>query len=246
MNAELAEICGIHAGDGYLRNSPGSELDISGNVQEKEYYDNHVIPLFSDYFDIDITPKFFKGRNTYGFVIRDRKIVEEMHKMGFPYGAKSLIVRVPKAILIADEGAKTSFLRGLFDTDGCLTFDKRYKGKYRKFKLTYHYYPRIMLGTVSKPLFEGIKTLLEELEFGFKTYLYKGTGKCNDCHRVWIYGNTNLERWINEIGPKNNMKRLRYDIWKEHGFCPPNLTLQDMKDIINKHKSPIKFYGPVA
>ena len=38
LSPELAEICGIHAGDGYLRsNEHRIELDISGNVEEKEY-----------------------------------------------------------------------------------------------------------------------------------------------------------------------------------------------------------------
>ncbi|MDP2906846.1 MAG: hypothetical protein Q8O03_02800 [Nanoarchaeota archaeon] len=47
LNSETAEICGIHAGDGYLRNDGRRrELDISGNVEEQTYYDNHVIPLF--------------------------------------------------------------------------------------------------------------------------------------------------------------------------------------------------------
>ena len=49
----LAEICGIHAGDGYLRGGEGNsrwELDISGSVEEKEYYDLHVKRLFEKVF----------------------------------------------------------------------------------------------------------------------------------------------------------------------------------------------------
>lgn len=50
INIELAEICGIHVGDGYLRNDGRRrEFDISGSIEEKEYYDWHVIPLFKKF-----------------------------------------------------------------------------------------------------------------------------------------------------------------------------------------------------
>ena len=74
---KIAEICGIHAGDGYLRNDGRRvEWDISGNIEEKNYYDKEVIPLFNKIFDLNIKGRFFKGRNTYGFVIRNKKIIE--------------------------------------------------------------------------------------------------------------------------------------------------------------------------
>lgn len=40
LNVELAEVCGIHAGDGYMRAREGNkgEVDISGGVEEREYY----------------------------------------------------------------------------------------------------------------------------------------------------------------------------------------------------------------
>lgn len=100
MSPDLAEICGIHAGDGYLRNQGHHrELDISGNVEEKEYYDSHVVPLFERFFGLRIVARFFPGRNTYGFVVRDKAVIEFMHSMGFPYGEKSKTVRIPSFIL---------------------------------------------------------------------------------------------------------------------------------------------------
>ena len=65
LSENLAEICGIHAGDGYLRNDGKRiELDISGNMEEKEFYDKHVIPLFSKFFKMKIKGKYFYSRNT--------------------------------------------------------------------------------------------------------------------------------------------------------------------------------------
>ena len=58
ISLELAEICGIHAGDGYLRNRGNKiELDITGNLEEKEYYDEHVIPLFNKFFGLNLIAK---------------------------------------------------------------------------------------------------------------------------------------------------------------------------------------------
>ena len=51
ITPELAEIFGIHVGDGYLRyHGRTKELDISGSYEEKSYYDNHMIPLFNKTF----------------------------------------------------------------------------------------------------------------------------------------------------------------------------------------------------
>ena len=55
ITQELAEICGIHAGDGYLRIRGGKiELDLTGHVEEKEYYDEHVVLLFNRLFGLNL------------------------------------------------------------------------------------------------------------------------------------------------------------------------------------------------
>ena len=65
ISLELAELCGIHAGDGYLRDDgQRRELDLSGNVEEKEYYEGHIIPLLKKEFKININGKEFPSRNT--------------------------------------------------------------------------------------------------------------------------------------------------------------------------------------
>ena len=141
ITPELAEIAGIHAGDGYLRyEGKRKELDISGGYEEKGYYDNHVIPLFNNVFDLTIRGKFFPSRGTYGFVVRDKNVLKIFEKLFFPSGSKSVSVKVPSIILSGDFSIITSFLRGFFDTDGCLTFRNRHgAGSYSEFKKTYHY-----------------------------------------------------------------------------------------------------------
>jgi len=61
LTPEIAEICGIHAGDGHLRKK-GNEFELSGSFEEREYYDSHVIPLFNKVFNLQIKGKFFPSK----------------------------------------------------------------------------------------------------------------------------------------------------------------------------------------
>lgn len=66
LTSELAEICGIHAGDGHLRKN-GKEFEISGNYEEKEYYNEYMIPLFKKVYQIKIKGQFFKSKKNVWF-----------------------------------------------------------------------------------------------------------------------------------------------------------------------------------
>lgn len=234
---DLAEVCGIHAGDGYLRNKNYKrELDISGSVEEKPYYDAHVVPLFSRVFGIEIKGRMFSSRGTYGFVIRNRKVVETMHELGFPYGKKSLIVRIPKFVLeTRNPQIKSAFLRGFFDTDGCLYFVKRSSGKYSKFKMTHHYYPHLSLVSVSKNLIDDLRSLLKNLGIhcGFRKYVSKKKNE-NISYTLSILGNTYLEKWMTLININNPLKSSRYKLWKKYGHCPSNTTFEERLLMLNE------------
>ncbi len=251
ITPELAEICGIHAGDGYLRNDGKRvELDISGHIcEDRRYYDEQVVPLFSRVFKIKLSPRPFPARRTYGFVIRDRDIVRYFHEfLSFPFGKKTYVVRCPNVIIQSmDEGIYSSFLRGFFDTDGCLNFKKTY-GTYKNmtFKRTHHTYPRITFSTVSKNLMMDLMEMLDFLDIKYRVYAIIPP-KENEAPRfmAWIRGKKMLGKWIEKIGFKNPVQITRYKIWKIFGFCPPNITLNERVQILKAGKDRIKL-GPVA
>jgi hypothetical protein len=93
ISLDLAEICGIHAGDGYmrLREKNNGEVSISGNFEEKDYYDNYIIPLFNKVFNLNIKGRYF-SRNSYGLVSYGRDVREALISLGFPLGKKFWIV----------------------------------------------------------------------------------------------------------------------------------------------------------
>tara|TARA_B100001971_G_C18141296_1_gene510518 strand:+ start:262 stop:1041 length:780 start_codon:yes stop_codon:yes gene_type:complete len=247
ISPEIAEICGIHAGDGYLRNDgQRREWDISGAIEEREYYDRHVIPLFNKVFKLHIKGRFFPSRYTYGFVIRDRKTIEFAHDMlGFPYGNKTLKVEVPSFIL-KDISLMTYFLRGYFDTDGHLGFAKRY-GLYSEFKRTRHCYPRLMFTTVSYPLSRHLQNMFKIMEFNFVSYTYRPKKRSENLkYRFDINGVNNLRRWLDLIGIKNPTKYSRFLVWAKYGFCPVGTTCIQRRNILKGELLPSVFYGPIV
>ncbi len=251
ITPELAEIIGIYSGDGYLRFiGSRKELDISGNYEEKDYYDTHVIPLFSKFFNVPVKGQFFHSRRTYGFVIRERKVLEIFKELGFISGNKSLSIRILDEIKYSkDITIITSFLRGYFDTDGCLTFRNRRGDKnYNEFKRKYHYHPRIELTSVSKNLIIDVELLLKRL--GFRNYMcvkIPKNKKWNINYTLTMMGEENLLKWMKLIGTKNTSRMSRYLIWQKYGFLPPYTTFEQRINILDGKKDSSELYsGPVV
>lgn len=233
-SADLAEICGIHAGDGYLRNDGKRiELDVSGNLEEKDYYTEHVAPLFASCFGIEISPREFPSRKTFGFVIRDKAIVSFMHSLGFTYGSKTYGIRIPEFIKTNTEFS-ARFLKGIFDTDGCFTLDKR-RGKYPEFQLKNPTYPRIMLTTVSKNLARDMVNALNKLSIRNSLQRYKPKNPREGLrYIVWVVGKNEVSKWLKIIRSKNNSKLSRYKIFKAFGFCPSKTSYKERLSMLSK------------
>ena len=234
LTPELAEICGIHAGDGYMRcreNGKG-EVQICGSMQEKDFYDSHIIPLFNKCFGLSIASKTFSSK-TYGFVSYDKSIRDFLLAMGFPKGKKSNIVRVPEQILKSCDGTLACrFLRGIFDTDGNLTFRKSYAG-INVFNNLHNHYHIIKITTTSKFLAENIITLLHRFDITF-FYFSRDSKKVNEGrqYNITISGLDGLEKWMTLVGTKNRVQLTKYLVWKKFGYCPTNTTLEQREEML--------------
>ncbi len=226
MTPELAEFCGIHAGDGYMRKRGVTyEVDISGSLEEQEYYDEYVIPLVNKLFGTAIKGRAFFPRGTYGFRTHDKNIAKTLNEQGFPFGSKTLNVHCPESILVSnDETIHEAFLRGFFDTDGCVCFAKRY-GTYQQYKKEHQVYPRILLTTCSERLAGELCTLLNSLCFLTRCYKREvGIRMLHPTYGIHLNGKIAVEHWMNTIGTSNPVKESKYLLWKKMGFCPPNTT----------------------
>ena len=241
---EFAEILGIHVGDGYMRVRGGHhELDISGNLEEKEFYDKHVIKLLKKEFSLEYLNGIeFQPRNTYGIKLYKKHICKRFIDLGIPIGKKGDNLCIPTQIL-GDSKLIRRFLRGFFDTDGNIYFAKRASGDYTKFHKTRHYHPRISLDTTSRKLFEDLKKALDSLNINYSTYIRRVKNEgWKDNFSIRINGKIQLMKWISMIGIKNPVKRTRYEIWNKFGFCPPHTTLKQREKILIGRIDPNSFY----
>ena len=226
ITPQIGEFAGIHAGDGsafithnYKKNSIGYNIRVSGHtVDEKDYYDNIVAPLYSKIFNINIQPKFLK-ENEYGFAISSKAIFSFVTEiLEFPIGEKSKILVIPKPIKEAGEEVVNSFIRGLFDTDGYFHF--RYHNSYPVFQIT----------SASKWLISQLKT--ELLNRGFNNI------SCNEANprvfRITVQGRENLKLWRQTIGTFHSQKHeTKYLLWEKFGLCPFNTTTPERQKLMN-------------
>ncbi len=123
------------------------------------YFEDRIIPLFNNNF-IELNPILRKNKhkNSYSLSIENKETFNVfVKKFGMIRGAKNN-VKIPKFIF-KNKSLMTAFLRGLFDTDGCLKFSKQTKNV--------NYYPRIQLGFRESPFAHQIEELLKNLNFKF-------------------------------------------------------------------------------
>lgn len=222
VTAELAEETGIHIGDGsmsisYCRNTPEHRYEISSGNNDIRYIQDCVIPMMHKTYGI--LPRIQQKENYFQTCYNSKGLVQFKHLViGLPVGHKATVVEIPKTIL--DSPFVARCIRGIAETDGTLTFKKRYKDV--------HYYPYIRIDMASKPLIEQLEYLLKELGIRFSTlydYLVKGHGAFKDTihHQIFVSGKNNVLDWERTIGFSNPRNLDRLNFWKLNGFIPVNM-----------------------
>jgi intein/homing endonuclease len=228
IDGDLAEIIGIHIGDGCISvNNRYSMYYLGGDLkEEKEYHNKWVAPLFDKKIMLPLYKKRVQYKEypkvgIYGFYIFNKKIVNVFNKFGVKSGSK-INIGIPSEIRSNLKLAKR-FLRGLFDTDGNIYFDKN-----RSAKVRINNQPVIKIGTVSEKLACQVFELLKRMNFHpRKKKPYKGTRDKNKVHTVLIYRRNDISNFIKEIGFKNPKHYTRWLIYKKFGFCPPHTNLRE-------------------
>ena len=209
MHAALeAELMGMHIGDGtlYTTNSNSIVWELRGGLDESEYYDNFVRRLLIKLFGIACYPKIRSGgaNGSYGIQTSKKEITSWFIQKGFNSGSKTFTVRIPKIIFKSARKTKYAFIRGFFDTDGCLRFDSN---KYRK-----HFYPKIELSSASKALIKDLIQLLKTIDLC--CYYWKD----GPYHKICLAGKNKLTKWFNTISSNNPKHLNKYLNWKKKGL----------------------------
>ncbi len=199
LTSELAYFIGLFIGDGFT-NKYGSYyiIQFTGDKKEEQFYRTLITNYCTNLFNI--TPKIKDDRvsnairvNLYSKDLFD--LITKRFKISA--GRKSRTVLIPKEILNAEPKILKMCIRGIYDAEGCVFFDKR--ESYNK------PYPRIELHMCNLKLLRQIFNILNEL--GIKSTL----GMSENNLRVTIYGESEVKKFIREIGffnPKQ-LEKLR-------------------------------------
>ena len=218
-NEQLAELLGIILGDGNL-NKASNCITIVGSLEEIYYYKNHVIPLIKSLFNVNPKLRKRNDRNAFYIDFNSKDVMSYLSKdLGLIRGNKKY-ASIPR-IIKNNSKLIPHFLRGLFDTDGCLKFSKQSRDE--------NYYPRIQFCFSDTQFAEEVKEII-------KIYFKVGSWKDSRFNGLAVYqisGKENLEKWIKLIGSNNIVHKTKYLIWKKQGFYVPNSSLQSRAKALN-------------
>lgn len=129
ISDELAELVGIHFGDGNMQNKFNYtyRLLYTCNISEKQYA-IYIINKFKKLFNVALTVDERYDKSSIDLYIYSKSLCQFFNmELGIPYSPKENL-KIPSLILNKKEHI-VSFLRGLFDTDGCVILqrDRGYK-----------------------------------------------------------------------------------------------------------------------
>jgi hypothetical protein len=236
LNKNKCELFGMFLGDGcFSKNKRYCELTIAGDIsEEREYHESYVIPLFNKEFcnsNYAVKGKAYPKVGVYGFYCFKQEIVESFASLfSIKPGSKENI-SIPKTIL-NNKIYLRRVLRGLFDTDGSICFEKNYSMVKSTNKV-----PRIYINLTSlflvKQAYKGLQNL------GFHPKLsgpYKLRPNEKPLMKIKIYRKADVTRWLTEIGFRNPKHLTKIEVWKRFGFCPPQTNISQRRQILASNK----------
>ncbi|MDO8480999.1 MAG: LAGLIDADG family homing endonuclease, partial [Nanoarchaeota archaeon] len=198
MNPQEAELIGAHVGDGTLYKTAWSLVwELRGDLKEREYYEDYLVPLLKSVFGEEFPVKFRSGgpNGCLGFQLARKSVTGWFLKQGFFPGKKSRTVRIPEKVMQGSPDIQYGFIRGLFDTDGCLWFDQ--KGRR-------NCYPQLEVCSASPLLIEDLCCLLNRIPLRHYTWISR------ESTHIRITGELNLHFWMRNIRPGNPKHSNKY------------------------------------
>lgn len=203
---KMAEFIGFFIGDGFVgKYDRNRMLQFAGHpIDDKNYFENILIPLTKDIFG-NVNPHLTIRERALRLTYYSKKIYEIIvNDWKLPTGKKADRIKIPEFLLNNEKTIK-AVIRGIFDAEGTILWDKR--------KIYKKPYPRISIQIISRVLSIQLYELLKSL--GFRPCKRKSKGKktyknSSESYFVELYGYYNLKKWVEEINFSNykHLKRL--------------------------------------
>lgn len=227
LDYDLAEFVGVLLGDGSIGRyecRAGDKIKIQHRVkvtgdaeEDLPYFKKFLFPLMKKLFGKEPLLRFKRKEQTAELTFFGKELYEFLIGLGMVSSPKRNRAIIPPFIF--DKNLEIHFLRGLFDTDGCLVFDKQHRD--------IHYYPRIEIKMLPCPMREQLLSILSKL--GFR---YIISTQPNESLRIQMNGRKILEKWIDVVKFNNQKHTTKYKIWRRWGYYTPNTTLKQRIDIL--------------
>lgn len=233
---DLAEETGIHIGDGcmhILKRGNSYSYEIASHLVDDKDYTKYMIKLMKRLYNI--VPSFNVKRNSKALSLKyfSKSLLEFKNNLGLPLGPKKNI-KIPNWIFSDDKYIKAC-TRGIVDTDGTITFSKKYRNL--------HYYPLITITSISKTLIDQLVFVFSQFEINVSCFDDNRKDKdWNCCWKVQISGVDNLIKYLKNFGFSNQKHITKLKIWEKYGFCPPSTGIIERKLILEGKLNPYSFY----
>lgn len=120
-SVELAELFGILAGDGHIGKY---QITMTTNLKTDFSHAQYVQKLCERLFKVAVPLRKRQDKNVSIVVLSSRSASEFLCREGLTQGNKVTAQLAPPEWILKNLEYKKAFLRGLFDTDGCVFFDK--------------------------------------------------------------------------------------------------------------------------
>ena len=206
MSRGLAELIGIHFGDGSMSNKYNYSYKIvySCNIEERGYAD-YISESYKRSFKIDLKKYINKKKNCIDLTLYSKSLCTYLNEvLTIPFSPKNNL-QIP-FIILSDKEYLISFLRGLFDTDGCITVQKY--GKYR--------YILIKICTKHKEFAHSLSLKIRSL-LDISSFI---SMKCGRGHQGYdlTFRNKEAKKFYKTVGsnnPKNIEKWGRWEFQSE-------------------------------
>lgn len=217
MSPEIAEIIGIHFGDGSMgKYKTTYKIRYSFNLRDKLYVD-YVSLLFLKVFNVFMKRIEFSNTHCIELYCISKSLCTFFNEILLvPYSPKKDL-KIPEYIMNNPEYLK-SFIRGLFDTDGCFVIQR--DGKYS--------YPMVKICTGSRSFAINIDFALKSLSM--QSYISrKKTG-----YDIVVKRKKSYEMFLSIIKPKNTRgnrygdAEIRTQINRSGGDCSSLVILHPL------------------
>lgn len=199
LSEELCEFIGVIIGDGFT-NKYGTmyETQIVGDKNlDKEYYFNKLSKICQSLFNIK--PNIAIKEDGIRLTLYSKRVFELLTKrFKIPKGVKSYTVEIPLEIQNSESKFLKATVRGMFDTDGGVGFDKR--KRYKK------PYVRINYTSASKILIQQLSSFLKQENIPHSIHPNRNS------QIIQINGEQNVKGFIHKIGFSNqrHIKKIAY------------------------------------